>query len=389
VVERRTFLTGLTGAAALSAVPSLSRSSPRATRKAKALKPGDTLGLVAPAGFVGDRFGVDEIADAVRAMGLVPKPAPHLTTREGYLAGDDRTRAADLQAMFEDESVAAIMAVRGGWGCARILPYLDFARIARHPKLFVGFSDNTALHLAFAARGGWGCARILPYLDFARIARHPKLFVGFSDNTALHLAFAARCGFPTLHAPNASASWPQASWDAFYALAFEGATPTITVPNGAGGGLGRTAGRVRTFRAGTASGRLLGGNLTVLSALVGTPYLPDFTGAILFLEDTNEAEYRIDRMLTQLALAGVLGKVAGIAFGQCTDCEEQAPGYGNFTIYEVLDRAFAGLGVPAFQGLPFGHIATQASMPEGVMAEIDAGAGTLRILEPVVVAASA
>jgi len=349
VVERRTFLTGLTGAAALSAVPSLSRSSPRATRKAKALKPGDTLGLVAPAGFVGDRFGVDEIADAVRAMGLVPKPAPHLTTREGYLAGDDRTRAADLQAMFEDESVAAIMAVRGGWGCARILPYLDFARIARHPKLFVGFSDNTALHLAFAAR----------------------------------------CGFPTLHAPNASASWPQASWDAFHALAFEGATPTITVPNGAGGGLGRTAGRVRTFRAGTASGRLLGGNLTVLSALVGTPYLPDFTGAILFLEDTNEAEYRIDRMLTQLALAGVLGKVAGIAFGQCTDCEEQAPGYGNFTIYEVLDCAFAGLGVPAFQGLPFGHIATQASMPEGVMAEIDAGAGTLRILEPVVVAASA
>ena len=141
---------------------------------------------------------------------------------------------------------------------------------------------------------------------------------------------------------------------------------------------------MRTFRSGKARGRLIGGNLTVLAALAGTPYLPDFAGAILFLEETNEAEYRIDRMLTQLALAGILGKVAGVVFGQCSDCRNTDAGYSNFTIYEVLDRQFSQLGVPAFQGAEFGHMAAQMSMPVGVMAEIDAAAGTIRMLEHVV-----
>ncbi|MET1757162.1 LD-carboxypeptidase [Novosphingobium sp. RD2P27] len=346
--NRRSLLAGLAATAALSASQaSLARRLPPSlavTSKPSRLHSGDTLGLVAPAGFVADRFGVDAIEDTVRAMGLVPKLAPHLTAREGYLAGDDRTRAADFQAMFADEDVAAVMSVRGGWGCARILPYLDFAALTRSPKLFIGFSDNTALHMAIAAR----------------------------------------CGFPTIHGSNASTSWRQSSWDAFHALAFEGATPTIATPSSPAALLTSGASRVRTFHSGKARGRLLGGNLSVLSALVGTPFLPDFTGAILFLEDVNESEYRIDRMLTQLALSGILARVAGIVFGQCTNCAEQAAGYGNFTIYEVLDRAFASLGVPAFQGAPFGHISGQVSIPEGVMAEIDADAGTIRVLEPAV-----
>ena len=353
--NRRTILTGLATCAATAALPAHSlaarsvarRSSPVAApggRKPPRLREGDTLGLVAPAGFVADRFGLEAMFEAVRAMGLVPKAAPHLTARAGYLAGEDKARAADFQAMFADESVAAVMSVRGGWGCARILPYLDFAAIARTPKLFAGFSDNTALHLTLAAR----------------------------------------CGFPTLHSPNASAAWPHASWQAFRALAFDGATPDIAVAASASIALAHNGDRLRTFRGGRARGRLLGGNLTVLSALVGTPYLPDFTGAILFLEDTNEAEYRIDRMLTQLKLAGILDRVAGVVFGQCTNCVEQSAGYGNFTVYEVMDRAFGTLGVPAFQGAPFGHIASQATIPEGVMAEIDADAGTIRVLEPAV-----
>ena len=344
MLNRRTILAGLALCAATAAAPPLPVASPRALRKPPRLREGDTLGLVAPAGFVADRFGLEAIVEAVRGMGLVPKLSQHLTAREGYLAGDDRARAADFQAMYTDRSVAAVMSVRGGWGSARILPFLDFDVIARHPKLFVGFSDNTALHLALAAR----------------------------------------CGFPTIHGPNASASWQQASWQAFRALAFEGATPTIALPDGGADTLVRTASRLRTFRGGKARGRLLGGNLTVLTALVGTPYLPDFTGAILFLEETNEAEYRVDRMLTQLAQAGILGKVAGVVFGQCTNCVEREAGYGNFTIYEVMDRAFAHLGVPAFQGASFGHIAAQASIPEGVLAEIDADAGTIRLLEPAV-----
>ncbi len=308
------------------------------------LRGGDVLGLVAPAGFIGDRFGLAEIEETVRAMGLVPRSAPHLLAREGYLAGSDEARADDLMTMFADDDVRGIMAVRGGWGSARLLPHLDFAAIARSPKLFVGFSDNTALHLALTAR------------------------------TGVH----------SIHGPNAAASWPPQAWESFRRVAFDAAVPTYSVPSYGGPNLSGHGADVRTFRGGTARGRLLGGNLTVLSALVGTPYLPDFSGAILFLEDTNESEYRIDRMLTQLALSGILGKVAGVVFGQCTRCHNPDGGYSNFTIYEVLDRRFAELGVPAFQGAMIGHISGQISMPVGVMAEIDADAGTIRMLEPAV-----
>ena len=143
-------------------------------------------------------------------------------------------------------------------------------------------------------------------------------------------------------------------------------------------------GRVRTFRPGVARGRLLGGNLTVLAALMGTPWLPDFSGAILFIEDIGEAPYRIDRMLTQLKLAGLLGKLAGVVFGQCTDRGAAGPSYGGFTLSEVLQQHLEPLGIPAFQGGQFGHVANQYSLPLGVQAEMDASAGTIRLLEPAV-----
>nr|WP_233203913.1 LD-carboxypeptidase [Novosphingobium sp. HII-3] len=308
------------------------------------LRNGDVLGIVAPAGFVADRFGIEEVAATVRAMGLVPRVAPHLTQRHGYLAGTDDVRARDLMSMFADDDVRGILAVRGGWGSARLLPHLDFATIRKKPKLFAGFSDNTALCLALASQG-----------------------------------------VVSIHGPNASASWPQASWESFHRVAFEGRLPTYSVPVRDGPGLGGRGTGVRTFRGGKAQGRLVGGNLTVLSALVGTPFLPSFDRAILFLEDTNEAEYRIDRMLTQLALSGALDKVAGVVFGQCTRCENPDGGYSNFTLYEVLDQRFGSLGKPAFQGLMIGHVANQISVPVGIMAEMDADAGTLRLLEPAVV----
>lgn len=305
------------------------------------LRSGDTVGLVAPAGFVADRFGVEEVSETVRAMGLVPKPAPHLLERYGYLAGEDPVRAADLNEMFADRSVQAILAVRGGWGCARILPYLDFDLIGRNPKLLAGSSDITALHMALSAKAG----------------------------------------IPSIHGPNAAHSWSAMSWQSFRRLVFDAGTPTYGSAEPREDRLARRNWRIRTFRPGRAKGRLLGGNLSVLSALVGTPYLPDFDGAILFLEDTNEAEYRIDRMLTQLAQSGILGRVAGVVFGQCTNCRNPGSNYGNFTIYEVLDQHFARLGVPAFQGALIGHIANQISLPVGVMAEIDATEGTISILE--------
>jgi muramoyltetrapeptide carboxypeptidase len=140
--------------------------------------------------------------------------------------------------------------------------------------------------------------------------------------------------------------------------------------------------RTIKIRGGKAQGQLLGGNLTVLTALAGTPYLPDFNGAILFLEDIDEAEYRIDRMLTQLGQAGVLKGLAGVVFGQCTNCRN--PDGSSFTLNSILRQHFEPLGIPAFEGAWFGHISDQFTIPQGVLAEIDADAGTLRLLEPAV-----
>ncbi|MGQ0659275.1 MAG: S66 peptidase family protein [Sphingosinicella sp.] len=313
-------------------------------RRPRRLRRGDVVGLVEPAYFTPDAFDLEAILATIRAMGLVPRAAPNVMSRYGYLAGSDEERAAHLNTMFADPEVRAI----------------------------------------FAVRGGWGCARILPLLDFDLIRANPKLLIGFSDITALHLALAARADFPSIHGPNAASAWGQLSWDSFRRLAFDAETPTWAIPPGTEDRLAQRNGRARTFRPGRATGPLIGGNLTVLSALVGTPYLPSFDGAILFLEETEEAQYRIDRMMTHLALAGILGRVAGVVFGQCTDCTARISSLGGFTLSEVLAHHLAPLGVPAFQGALFGHVTDQFSLPVGVRAEIDAAAGTIRMLEPVV-----
>lgn len=345
--DRRTALQGLgalAGALALPPAKAVAQRPTSSARKPPRLRPGDTVGLVEPAGFTDDAFDLQLVTETIAAMGLVPKPAPHLLERHGYLAGTDEARAADLNAMYADDKVRAV----------------------------------------FAVRGGWGSARILPYLNFDLIRANPKLLIGFSDITALHLAFAARAGFTTIHGPNAAAAWGDLSWDSFRRLAFEAETPLYRNPQASEDRLVQRDGRIRTLRPGKATGRLLGGNLTVLTALMGTPYLPSFDGAILFLEDVDEAEYRIDRMLTQLALGGVLRRVAGVVFGQCSDCRARGPSLGGFTLSQVLDHHLAPLGVPAFQGALIGHIPNQFSIPIGIRAEIDAALGTIRILEPAV-----
>lgn len=342
ILDRRGLIAG--SAALLMAAKAPTTNPPATWVKPPRLRAGDTVGLIEPAGFTDDTFDLEPVKQNIIAMGLKPKPSRHLTDRYGYLAGKDADRAADVNDMYADPDVKAI----------------------------------------FAVRGGWGCARILPYLDFARIRANPKLLIGYSDITALHLAFAARAGFTTIHGPVASSGWNRFSWDYFRAVAFDGATPTFTNPVGTEDRLVQRIGSIRTFGAGKATGRLLGGNLTVLAALMGTPWMPDFTGAILFIEDIGEQPYRIDRMLTQLALGGVLGKLAGVVFGQCTDCGPAGASYGGFTLSEVLDQHLRPLGIPVFQGAQFGHVASQFSLPVGAMAEMDADAGTIRLLEPAV-----
>lgn len=330
--------------AGATAIPSIAPAGP-ASQKPPRLRPGDTVALIEPAGFSDDMLQVDQVKSTVSGMGLVPRVGRHVAARYGYLAGTDQQRAEDLNEAYADPEVRAV----------------------------------------FAVRGGWGCARILPLLDWKAIRANPKLLIGFSDITALHLAFAAQAGFPTIHGPNAANSWPATSWNSFWSLAFAADRPLLRNPDiTAFDPLQQDRWRTTTIRPGKASGTLIGGNLTVLAALLGTPWLPDFSGAILFLEDTGEAEYRVDRMLTQLALAGILGKAAGIVFGQCTRCSAGVPDYQGFTIAQVLQQHLAPLGVPVFSGANIGHIGGQLSIPVGVRAEIDADAGSIRILEPAV-----
>ena len=342
---RRSFMGGIAGslAAAMLARPALARSTlPHPAPGPARLRPGDTVGLVAPASSDDEPMRLEMALNTIRGMGLVPKLGRHISDRHGYLSGTDQDRAADIHDMYSDSSVRAV----------------------------------------FAIRGGWGSARLLPLLDWDLIRANPKLLIGSSDVTALHLAFAARAGFPTIHGPNASNRWDEISWQSFWRMAFAGEGPLL----GEADGKDRAQDRWRTtlIRPGKANGRLLGGNLTVLSTLMGTPWLPDFTGAILFLEDVGEAEYRIDRMMNQLALSGVLGKVAGVMFGQCVRCNSSIPDYAGFTVPQILDQYLAPLGVPAFAGANIGHVTNQLSLPVGARVELDATAGTLRLLHPII-----
>ncbi len=340
-LQRREALAALGAAgAALAFSPPLTAAVP-ASRKPPRLRAGDKVALVAPAGFYADQLDFQLVTEAITAMGLVPVPQPHWKDRFGYLAGTDRDRAADLNAAFADRSIRAVMAMRGGWGSQRLLPFLDWATIRANPKLLVGFSDITALHLAIQARAG----------------------------------------FPTIHGPTAGSSWSKYSYAAFRDLAFDGKLPLYRNPIAEQDRLVQRQGRTQTLRPGKASGKLLGGNLTVLASLVGTPWLPDFSGAILFLEDTDEAPYRIDRMLTQIGQAGILRRVAGVVFGQCTNCKPSDGSTSLFTLDEVLAQHLTPLGVPVYTGAMFGHIDNQFSLPVGCRAEIDADAGTIRLLE--------
>lgn len=339
---------GLLGGLASWMGPTVSRAheasgSRRALAKPPRIRPGDTIGLMIPSSANWDPMDIDILLEALAALGLKGKLGRHVFDRYGYLAGRDEDRAADLNAMFRDPEVKAIHCIRGGWGAARLLPLLDFDSIARHPKALIGYSDITALLLA------------------------------------LH----ARTGLVTFHGPNGASEWNATNVEWLKRIVWEGEIATFANPNVADEAIVPTRDRTRTITPGLARGRLLGGNLTVLTALLGTPYLPDFTDALLFLEDVDEAPYRIDRMFTQLRLAGVLGRVRGVVWGTCTDCDP-GEGFGSLTIPDVLADHLKPLGIPAYYGAMFGHVSRQFTMPVGVEAELDAVAGTVRMLETAV-----
>lgn len=308
------------------------------------LRPGDTIALVSPAKATFEREPYAIATEALQALGFKVREAPHLRARWGKFGGSDEQRAADLNAMFADDGVAGIMAMTGGSGCNRILDKLDYALMRRKPKYFGGFSDITSLLNAMQRQAG---------------------LVSF-------------------HAPCAESEWNSFSVAHWRALVMDAEAPLLSNPKGErGDNLVQKDDRISTLRGGRARGPLVGGNLAVLSSLAGTPYFPDCRGAILFLEEVNEYIYRVERMLSTLRLCGALSQLSGVVIGKFTRCEP-GDGYASHTLDEVFDDYFLPLKVPVYRGAMIGHIRRKFTIPVGAEAEIDADAGTLQILRPVV-----
>jgi muramoyltetrapeptide carboxypeptidase len=327
-----------------AAAASASTAAP-ATIKPKRLASGDTVSLVAPANATFNTVDLEIARESLSALGFKVRVSEHLLARHGYLAGEDKARADDINKAFADKSVAAVHAIRGGWGSARLLPYLDYDTIRRNPKVMIGYSDITALHLA------------------------------------IH----AKTGLVTFHGPIGLGRWDPYSIDYYKRVLFNAEQVTYSNKQGIAAernSLTQVEFRTRTITPGTARGKLLGGNLTVLTAILGSPYVPDFDDAILFCEDVGEELYRVDRMITQLKLAGVLGKIKGFVFGTCSECGPGNGNYGALTLEEIFNDHIKPLGVPAWQGAMIGHAQPQWTLPEGAQVEIDAAAATMTLLEP-------
>ena len=262
----------------------------------------------------------------------------------------------------------------------------DEIQFAKEQMEAIGFKVEIGPHALDAVAcytGGWGSPRVLPYIDFDLIARKPKVFIGFSDITALLNPIHQRTGLVTFHGPVGGSTFDPYTLDNFRRVVMTAAPAGAleTPPKKPTELIDRTN-RIVKLAPGKASGLLVGGNLTMISSLMGTPYEVDTTGAIFFLEDVDEELYRIDRMLTQLALGGKFARIAGFVFGRCSRCTFKGP---TFSLEEILRDRFGSLPVPAISGLSFGHIEQKLVMPSGVQATLDADAGTLRIDEAAVV----
>ncbi|MFQ6605366.1 MAG: LD-carboxypeptidase [Fidelibacterota bacterium] len=323
--------------ALLAASGSLTPGVPATARiKPERLVPGDSVGFLSPGGAIRGPSSLNEVRTVLTNLGLTMKEAPHVYGKYGYFSGTDEERLSDLHDMFADPAVKAIIATRGGSGCNRLLPRLDYDLIRTHPKILMGYSDITALLNAITARSG----------------------------------------LITFHGPVGTSTWNDFTLGWFRNILMEGQAAVMENP--AQSVDPRTH---ITLRSGTATGRLFGGNLSVLSTMIGSPYLPDWSDTILFLEDIEEDIYRIDRILMHLKLAGILDSVAGLIFAQCTDCDEDDPG---FSLLDVLEHYCSSLNIPVWYGSMIGHIHDKFTLPVGLPVTIDADRGRISLLEPAV-----
>lgn len=310
--------------------------------KAKRLKKGDTVGIISPGSSIGDEE-LESAVSNIERMGFKVKLSKNARAKRGFNAGTDEQRLNDLHSMFADKQVDAVWCSRGGYGCSRLLPFIDYNLIKRNPKILIGYSDVTALIQAIHVKTGL-------------ITFHGP--VGSSEVTEYN----KQQIFSTLVDPKPNYSIPLAQDN----LQNEQSNYKIEV-----------------LRPGKMTGTLTGGNLSLMAALAGTDYAMDAKGKLVFIEDIGEKPYRIDRMLTQLRQTINLDKAAGIALGIFVDCEAK-PEASSLSLNETLRDRLASLNIPVIYGLSFGHILNQCTLPVGIKASLDTAEQSINLLEAAV-----
>ncbi|MDA3862157.1 MAG: LD-carboxypeptidase [Melioribacteraceae bacterium] len=351
-MKRRTFIRNtalFTGASSMSGISNIYGNTQSKTNMPPKIKPmrlnkGDTVGLIAPAGYISDNALQDAIEN-IESLGFKPYYTNEIKSKYGYLAGKDEVRANDLNHMFENDKVDGI----------------------------------------FCVRGGYGVARMLREINYDAIKANPKVLVGYSDITALHYAIYSQTGLITFHGPVATSTFNEFSVDNLIKTIMSPQPKTVFTP--ADDSDRGSDFDTYTIREGKASGELIGGNLSLAVTFLGTPYDVDYKGKILYLEEIDEKPYRVDRMLTHLYQAGKLEEVAGIALGVFRKCNAKigsAKGEQTLSLKEVLYNKLYDLGVPVIYGLSFGHVENKYTIPFGINAELDVQKQTITLTEPAV-----
>jgi muramoyltetrapeptide carboxypeptidase len=305
--------------------------------KPKRLKHGDVIGIISPASSPDDFSKINSGVEYLEKIGYHVEIGKNVGTSEGYLAGSDLQRLSDLHDMFKNKNVNAIFSIRGGYGSGRLLDKIDYNLIRNNPKIFVGYSDITALQMAFFAKTG--------LVTFGG----PMVAVDFHDEIS---PFTEEVFWRTITSNKKIGRIQNPRKEKFYLL-----------------------------NKGRGQGRLLGGNLSILTSLLGTEYLPKLKDSILILEDVNEAPYRIDRMLNQLRLAKILKNVKGIILGHFVDCFETDPAKQTFSLNEVIIEYFQNSKLPVLYNVKHGHIKENITIPYGLKCSLNATRGFIEIIE--------
>ncbi|MGD1007582.1 MAG: LD-carboxypeptidase [Ignavibacteriaceae bacterium] len=308
--------------------------------KPKKLSKGDVIGIISPASSTDDFTNVEFGVKYLEKIGYKVEVGKNVGKTHGYLAGNDDERADDFHYMFKRKYINAIMCVRGGYGSTRLLDKIDYKLIKDNPKIFVGHSDITALQMAILSKTG--------LITFAG----PMLAVDFADEVS---------------------SFTE---EIFWAMVTSNKKiGKIHQPDDE---------KIFTLVKGVSKGRIAGGNLSLLSSLVGTNYLPELKDKILLIEEVSEVPYRIDRMLNQLRLAKVFNQVKGVILGAFTDCNETDPAKRTLTLGEVIADYFESLKIPVIYNLKHGHIKDSITIPIGIMVKLNASRNYLEIAESAV-----